>query len=191
MNPTFDIKAEHAAITIILDAMKKMALDIRSGKYIDSYRIVQIFDFLHTFSTNCHYEKEEKILYPALLDFDVPWTAETIHHLVSEHKIALQYMKEMDELFEAYLSGNAQALGSLPSILLKYVDIERNHIKTVDTVLLPLCEKIFDKKNQTAIALKFKEIQDRSVGHDKHLEYFRLLSKLFAEKEVVSESVYL
>lgn len=190
MNPTFDIKAEHAAITIILDAMKKMAVDIRSGRHIDSYRIVQILDFLHTFSENCHYEKEEKILYPALLDFDVPWTVEPINHLVSEHKIAIQYMKEIDELFEAYLSGNAQALDSLPLILVKYAESERNHIRTVDAVLLPLCEKIFDNKKQSAIALKFKEIQDRSVGHEKHLEYFRLLSKLFAEKEVISESVY-
>ena len=191
MNPTFDLKGEHTAIAIILDAMKKMALDIRNGKHIDSYRIVQIIDFLHTYNENCHYEKEEKCLYPALLDFNIPWTAESIDHLNSEHKIAHVYIHEIDHLFEEYLSGNSQSLISLSLSMMKYVELEENHIKIVDSVVLPLCERLFDNKKQLSVSLEFKKIQDHNVGHDKHLEYFRLLSKIYSENEVNHESVYL
>ncbi len=190
MNPAFVIKSEHTAISIILDAMKKMALDIRKGKHIDSYRIVQIFDFLHTFNKDCHYEKEEKCLFPALLEFNIPWTFETINHLTGENKIARAYLKEIDALFEAYLSGNAEALVSLSVRMIEYVELERKHIKTVDGVVLPLCEKVFDAKKRLSVSVEFKKIQDHYLGHEKYLEYYRLLAKISAEKDVSRESAY-
>jgi hemerythrin-like domain-containing protein len=190
MNPTFDIKGEHAAITIILDAMKKLALDMRKGKFIDSYRIVQIIDFLHTFTERCHYEKEEKSLYPALLYHDIPWTVDTINHLVNEHKLALIYINEIDNLFQEYLSGNAQILDSLSSSMIKYVELEKDHIKIVDTVVLPLCDRIFDKNKLKSISCDFIKIQDHNVGHIKHQEYYKLLAMLHSENDVISESVH-
>lgn len=190
MNPTIDIKGEHASITIILDAMKKLAVDMRIGKFIDSYRIVQIFDFLHTFNENCHNEKEEKCLYPALLGYDIPWTADTVSHLVSEHKLAQNFIKEIDTLFQEYLSGNTQIIDNLALSMLRYVELESKHIKVVDNVVLPLCEKIFDAKKRNSISFDFKKIQDRNVGHLKYQEYYKLLQMLNSENDVISESVH-
>ena len=190
MNPTFDIKGEHAAITIILNAMKKLALDMRIGKFIDSYRIVEILDFLHTFSEHCHYEKEEKSLYPALLESDIPWTVDTINHLIAEHAKAQRYINEIDTLFQEYLSGNTLIQGSLSFSMLKYVELEKNHIKTVENVLLPLCERVFDANKLNAIAFEFKKIQNENIGHLKYEEYYKLLAMLNAENEVIKESAY-
>jgi hemerythrin-like domain-containing protein len=190
MNPTFDIKGEHAAITIVLNEMKKLALDMRIGKFIDSYRIVQILDFLHTFNENCHYEKEEKSIYPALLDHDIPWTADVIGHLISEHKVAHRYILEIDKLFNEFLSGNKQILDSLALYMLKYVELEKNHIKIVENVVLPLCERIFDSPKLKSIASDFKYIQNHNVGHLKHQEYYKLLAMLKAEDEVINETIY-
>jgi len=190
MNPTFDIKGEHAAITVILNEMKKLALDMRIGKFIDSYRIVQILDFLHTFTENCHYEKVEKSLYPALLDHNIPWTTDVINHLISEHKVAHNYINEIDHLFHEYLSGNTQILHSLSLNMLKYVELEKNHIKIVENVVLPLCERIFNSDKLKSIAIDFKNIQNHNVGHLKYQEYYKLLAMLKAENAVFSENVY-
>jgi hemerythrin-like domain-containing protein len=191
MNPTFDIKGEHAAITIILNEMKKLALDMRIGKFIDSYRIVQILDFLHTFTEHCHYEKEEQSLYPALLGHDIPWTADVINHLISEHKVAHNYIHEIDTLFQEYLSGNNQILNSLSLSMLKYVELEKKHIKIVENVLLPLCGRIFDADKLKSLAFDFKKIQNHNVGHLKHQEYYKLLAMLkSSETEVVIENIY-
>lgn len=190
MKPIIDIKGEHYAITIILDAMKKLAHDMRIGKFIDSYRIVQILDFLHTFTVQCHYEKEEKCLYPALLESDIPWTADTISHLIEEHKLAHEYINEIDVLFDEYLSGNAQILNSLSLSMMKYIALEERHIKIVDTVLLPLCDRVFDADKLKSISVELKKIQDQNVGHVKHLEYYKFLSLLYAENDVISESAF-
>ena len=190
MNPLLDIKGEHTAITMILDAMKKLASDLRNGKFIDSYRIVQILDFLHTFNLNSHYEKLEKILYPALLGYNIPWTTETINHLISEHETAHTYLKEIDDRFDKYLSGNAQTVESLYASMMKYVRLEENHIKITDNVILPLCERIFDKNKLKSISSDFKKIQDQQVGHDKHMEYYKLLKVVYSESNVNRESAY-
>lgn len=190
MNPTIDIKGEHAAITIILDAMKKLALDMRIGKFIDSYRIVQVLDFLHTFTELCHYEKEEKCIYPALLECDIPWTADTISHLIDEHKLAHDYLIEIDTFFQEYLSGNTKILNSLSSSMIRYAALEQRHIKIVDNVLLPLCDKVFDADKLISVAKDLKKIQDQNVGHEKHQEYYKLLTTIYAESNVIGESVY-
>jgi hemerythrin-like domain-containing protein len=187
MNPLFDIKGEHTAITLILKAMKKLAFDMRNGKFIDSYRIVQILDFLHTFTENCHYEKEEKGLYPALIEQDIPWSVDTINHLIHEHKLAHDYINEIDHLFEEYLSGNTQVLDKLSLSMIKYANLEENHIKIVDNVVLPMCERVFDTDKLKSISVDFKKIQD-GIGHVKHLEYYKLMKMLYIENEVVTEN---
>lgn len=189
MNPTIDIKGEHAAITIVLKAMKKLAFDMRIGKFIDSYRIVQILDFLHTFTENCHSQKEEKSLYPAMLAYDIPWTAATIKHLISENRLAHEYISEIDRYFDEYLSGNTQVLNALSSAMIKYVELEENHIRIVDKVIIPLCDRIFDYKTLARISAEFKAIQDQNVGQLKHLEYFKMLSLLYTEDRIFTKSV--
>jgi hemerythrin-like domain-containing protein len=188
MTPTFDIKSEHAAITIILNAMKKMAGDMRNGRFIDSYRIMQILDFLHTYRESCHAEKEEKCLYPALLANNIPWTVETINHLIREQEKAHRCINETDVLFEQYISGNSQVVHSLAQSMMSYVELESAHIKLIDNVLLPLCDKLFDSKKLKLLSEDFREIQDRRVGQQKHLEYYKLLTLLYAENDVINET---
>jgi hemerythrin-like domain-containing protein len=190
MHPTLDIKGEHASTSIILDTMKKLAVDMCLGKFIDSYRIVQIIGFLHTLNQHSHYEKEEKCLYPALLGYDVPWTADTINHLISEHKLAQTYITEIDTLFEEYLSGNSQITNKLALCMINYVEHEKRHIKILDNVVLPLCEKLFDKSKLKSVSSDFKKLQDQNVGHLNRQEYRKLLSMLNAENEIPSERVY-
>jgi hemerythrin-like domain-containing protein len=189
MNPTTDIKGEHTAITIILEAMKKLARDLRQGKFVDSYRIVQILDFLNTFAVHNHYAKEEKCLYPAMLECEIGWTADTITHLLNEHELAQEYISEIDRLFQEYLSGNAQVADALSVCMLNYVHLEERHIKIVNNVILPLCDIIFSVSQLTSISADLKKIQDRTVGHLKHQEYYQLLSMLYSESGVLSESI--
>ncbi len=189
MNLIHDIRAENTSINLALDAMKKLALDMRIGKFIDSYRIVQVFDFLHTSTLQCRYEKEEKCLYPALLEHEIPWTADTVNHLLSDHKQAHDLIKEIDRLFDEYLSGNTQIIESLSFNMLKYVELEKRHIKIVNEVVLPLCERIFDAEKFHSVTNEPNEKNVQATGKLKRIEYYQLLSMIYSENEVSIESV--
>jgi hemerythrin-like domain-containing protein len=196
MNPTFDLKREHDAMDIVLAAMKKLAHNIREGIHVDLFRIGQILEFLKIYNHKSHHEKEETILFPAILECDIPWTAETINILTNEHLLARHYMNETDYFLHEHLSGNNNAFESLASSMFNYITLEENHIRIENNILLPLADRIFDKKKQETLCMDFKTIQDQEVGHNKNLEYYKLLQKLYSETKTIyaddlmAESVY-
>lgn len=185
MNPTSDIKGEHSAMKIILQAMKKLAYDIRvSINAPDLSRIGQIADFLTIYTIHCHFEKEEKGLFAALIELDIPKVTKTIHHLIAEHNLARGYIGELAGNIEKYLSGEYIPFYRISTNLSDFVALEEQHMRTEDTVILPLCEKLIGVSRLRAISEDFREIQDEQVGHTKHFEYYSLLNQLYSENKL-------
>ena len=191
MNPIFDLRGEHEAMTIILSAMKRIASDIHTNNSVDLFRIGQIIEFLRTFNHNCHHEKEEKILFPALLECNIPWTVDSISHLSKEHSLLHKHLADIDMHLHEYLSGQTLSLETIASDLTKYISLAENHISIENNILLPLAEKVLDKKKQETIFIDFRLIQNTQVGHCKHLEYYILLTKLYSDVKVVYAEDYL
>lgn len=184
MNPIFDLKSEHDAMAIILLAMKKRADDIQYNRQVDLFRIAQIIDFLRTYNDFYHHLKEEKVLFPVLTEYGIPWISETIQNLVNEHVSARVYLNEIEEKMHDYLSGRIRSLEGISFSMKKYVALEENHMKVENEAILPLAEKYMDKKAQDTMYLNFKNIQNQHLGHLKHLEFYILLTKLYAETKV-------
>jgi len=184
MNPIFDLRGEHEAVTIILSAMKKIASDIHKNNSVDLFRIGQIIEFLRTYNHNCHHEKEEKIFFPALLECNIPWTKDAISHLVNEHSVLRKNLSEIDITLQEYLSGRIRSLNSMATCLIKYISLSENHTYTENHVLMPLAEKTLSKNKQEIIFSDFRLIQDNKLGHTKHLEYYILLTKLYSDTNI-------
>jgi hemerythrin-like domain-containing protein len=186
MNPTSDLRGEHSAMQIILLAMKRLVYEIRASAHDpDIFRIGQIVDFLSIYTIHCHYEKEEKGPFAALLELDIPQVTKTIHHLMAEHTLARGYIEELNGNIEKYLGGQYVAFSSIASNLLDFVDLEEQHIRTEDTIIFPYCDKLLDSSKLRSIASEFKIIQNEQVGHAKHFEYYKLLNQLNSENMLV------
>jgi len=181
MNPVFEITSEHETMQIVLDAMHKLANQIRMNGQADLFRIGQILDFLHTYADNLHYEKEEKVLFPAIIDESQPWISKTINRLIQEHKTARNIINEIDKNLRAYLDGKIEALTDLSFFMLQYVELERQHIRIENSIILPICEEMLDRKHLVSITMNFKVIEAEKMNSNKYLEYFRLLNKLSKE----------
>jgi len=181
MNPSIDIQSDHVAMCIILDAMEKRAQEILKKGTVDYFRIGQILDFLHNYTDNLHYAKEERILFPAVMDLTRPWISKTINNLIHEHALARDYIKEIDKNLHLCLTENTQALQDLATVLLKYVELEKNHIKVEDEIVMPLFKRLLDSKKMNGFKFEFKEIPDKKIDHMKYLEYYRLINILSTE----------
>ena len=181
MNPTYDLKGEHDAILIVLSAMKKIASDILHSKHFDLFRVAQIIEFLKTYTDHSHHDKEEEVLFPALIECDVPWIADTIHLLMDEHIIARGYVQAIESNLRDYIEGHAYALENMATGMLNYVALEENHIKVENLSLLPLADRTLSKTKLQYISVDFNHIQKREIGQFKYLEYYILLRKLYAE----------
>jgi hemerythrin-like domain-containing protein len=181
MNPSIDIQSDHVAMSIILDSMEKRAHEILKTGTVDYFRIGQILDFLHNYTDHLHYAKEERILFPAVMDATKPWISKTINNLIHEHALARDYIKEIDKHLHACLTGNNDALRELGSVMLKYVELEKNHIKVEDEVVMPLFKRLMDSSNLEGFKFEFKEMPDKKIDHLKYLEYYRLINILSTE----------
>jgi len=181
MNPSIDIQSDHVAMSIILDAMENRAHEILKDGTVDYFRIGQILDFLHNYTDNLHYAKEERILFPAVLDESKPWISKTINTLIHEHALAREYILEIDKHLHACLTGDTGALQKLGSVILQYVALEKNHIKVEDNVVMPLFKSLLDTNRMEGFKFEFKELPDKKIDHLKYLEYYRLINILSTE----------
>lgn len=181
MNTSIDIQSDHVAMSIVLDAMEKRAYEILNNGNVDFFRIGQILDFLHNYTDHLHYEKEERILFPSVLDENKPWIAKTIDKLIHEHALARDYIIEIDKNLRACLAGDADALMDLASFMLKYVKLETDHIKVEDEIVMPLFKKYMNNNKLTDFNFEFKQIPAGRIDPLKYLEYSRLINILSAE----------
>jgi hemerythrin-like domain-containing protein len=181
MNPSIDIQSDHVAMSIILEAMENRAQEILKNGNVDYFRIAQILDFLHNYANNLHYAKEERILFPAVMDVSKPWIFKTIKNLIHEHTLAREYIKQIDKNLRSCLDGNTNALQDMALVMLKYVALEKNHIKVEDDVVMPLFKKLLDSNKMEGFKFEFKELPDKKIDHLKYLEYYRLINILSTE----------
>lgn len=181
MNPTIDIQSDHVAMSIILDAMEKRAHEILKTGNVDYFRIGQIVDFLHNYTDNLHYAKEERILFPAVAEVSKPWITKIISKLIFEHALARDYIIEIDKNLRACLDGNTDALQVLASWMLKYAELEKNHIKVEDEIVMPLFKRLKDSNKLDGIKFEFKQVPSEKIDHLKYLEYYRLINILSTE----------
>jgi hemerythrin-like domain-containing protein len=181
MNPSIDIQSDHVAMSIILDAMENKAHEIKKTGKVDYFRIGQILDFLHNYTDNLHYAKEERILFPAVSDVSKPWISKTIKNLIHEHTLGRNYIREIDTSLLACLSGCTDALQDLAAFMLKYVELEKNHIKVEDEIIMPMFKMLLESNKLEGFRFEFKEIPARKIDHLKYLEYYRLINILSAE----------
>ena len=182
MYPASDIRGEHSAMKIILLSMKKLVFDIHvSINAPDFFRFDQIVDFLAIFTVRCHYEKEEKGLFAALLELEIPHVTKTIHHLIAEHNLARGYILELGDNIGKYLSGQYVPFLSISKKLSDFIALEEQHMRIEDSIVLPQCEKLLSETKLRTISHEFRVIQDIQVGHAKHFEFYTLLNKLYAE----------
>ncbi len=182
MNSSFDIQSDHVAMSIILDAMEKRAHEILENYVVDFFRIGQILDFLHNYADNLHYTKEERILFPAVLDESKPWISMTIDKLIQEHALARVYISEIDKNLRACLDReDTGALRELAVSMLKYVTLEKNHIKVEDEIVMPLYKKVMKTNKFAGSGFDFKQMPFEKIDRMKYLEYHRLINILSTE----------
>ena len=181
MHPTDDLRGEHTAMKIILHSIKKLILELQSSDSPDLFRISQIVEFLKIYTINCHYEKEEKGLFAALLELEQPHLTKTIEQLIADHSIARRYIEELISNLNKYLIGQYLSIKNISNSFSDFVALEEQHMRVEDTVIIPYSERLLTESRLHTIASDIKLIQDEQVGSENHFEFYKFLNQLYLE----------
>ena len=87
MNAINELIAEHEAVRLTLDILKKIGQHIdATGKIADTEHVEQLFEFFATFVDRCHHGKEEELLFPALEQVGVSREGGPVGVMLNEHQ---------------------------------------------------------------------------------------------------------
>lgn len=102
----------------------------------------EVLAFVSGFADGEHHQREETLLFPALVQAGVPVEHGPIAVMLHEHDLGRQYMQLIRENLEEARTGNAAAASAVFSAATAYSELLRSHIWKEDNVLFPLANRL-------------------------------------------------
>ena len=177
MKATQQLKDEHEGIKIMLNIIEKISLDLKNGKGLDLDHYEKIIDFIKGFADKCHHGKEEDILFPAMVNHGIPGEGGPIAVMLHEHQLGRDFIKSLSTAFEDFKGGNKDAIKSMISNSMGYVDLLRNHIEKENNILFMMADKVLNDSEQSKIFDAFEKLEVEKIGMGKHEEYRQVLEE--------------
>ncbi len=178
MKPTEDLMNDHAAISIVLSIMRKIAEDISSGKGCKYDEVESIIDFLQTFADKCHHGKEEQVLFPALEEAGISRDNGPVGVMLYEHTIGREFISQMIGAMHNKDGHSSRSDNELAESMVQYANLLSNHIMKENHILFPMADKVLDEEKQEEINKQFLNIEENVVGKGVHEKYHRLIHEL-------------
>lgn len=172
-NPIQLLEDEHLIIAKVIAAVPVLADRLEAGQTVDLETLLGAVEFLQIFADKCHHDKEEDLLFPALINKGIPQHGCPIGMLTTEHKRGRVLVKELTDAADTYRSGDPDAKKSVVKSLRELASLYPNHIWKEDYLLFPLTSKVLSLKEQQALYQQFEQVWDlvgRGVHH--RLEQF-------------------
>lgn len=188
MKATQVLRDEHEGILAMLAVVEAAAYRPRDGKSVLPDLMTNAVDFFRDFADKCHHSKEEKELFPTLVEHGLPNQGGPVGVMLAEHAQGRAFIRGMGQAVEKYAAGNASAVSALVDNTLSYVKLLREHIAKENGVLFPMADGILNEHEQGKLYDAFERIEAEEMGAGVHERYHAMIGeyqKLAAEWDQV------
>jgi hemerythrin-like domain-containing protein len=181
MKATEVLMEEHRQIERVLNALEKAAGRLSHGEEVYPRFFSGAAFFTKRFSDRCHHNKEEAVLFPALVENGLPKETGPVAVLLFEHAESRRLNLEMWETIERFQAGDERARDKVIQSTLGYIKLLRQHIYKEDKMLFSMADKVIPANQQEQIYdfLSRKEFDE--MGDELHEKFFGMAERL--EKE--------
>lgn len=159
-HPTDLLVAEHELICCVLTAVEAEADRLNAGAPLDPSFWEGAFDFFAGFADRCHHNKEEVMLFPALIAAGLPLENGPVACLLDEHEDGRRLVRAMRDALGAddrrTLQASARGFGKLL----------RQHIDKENQVLFQMAKRLVkaDAEAQLRAGFERSATADRDTG---------------------------
>jgi len=172
---------EHRVIERVLYALEKAAGRLNRGEDVYLRFFVGTSVFIRDFADNCHYKKEEIVLFPALIECGLSRDSGPIAVMLAEHEAGRQLTQRLRQVTERLQAGDIRARDLVIQCCLEYVNLIRAHIRKEEKVLFPMADKLIPADQQDSIIKAFDRFQPEERGEEFHEKYYGLANRLVQE----------
>lgn len=142
LSPTQQLMEDHELILQVLDLMEKTTEKIAGGGDIQSGPWEYFIQFAQEFSDALHHHKEEKLLFPALLQAGLPSEDGPIPCMLSEHEQGRGYIRNLALALKQYQAGEESARRKIIETSNEYVYLLRQHITKENQILFLMADRL-------------------------------------------------
>lgn len=169
---------EHRGIERMLAAMEREAPLLEAGDASVVGLFEQAVDFLRNFADGCHHYKEERLLFPMLVEHGAANEGGPVGVLLGEHVRGRAEIQAMEAAIQRHRIGDSTALADLAGAARRYVQLLREHIRKEDEVLFPAADRLLTPDEQTRLVSEFDRVELEVMGEGTHERYHRMLDAL-------------
>jgi hemerythrin-like domain-containing protein len=171
MKTTSQLSEDHQEILRALAVLKPAAAAWRKDPRRTDEDCRMLLDFLKTFADRCHHGKEEKVLFPKLMQAGIPMNGGPLGVMFYEHEQGRQFLREMEQALadgqpaEFALSAN------------RYAQLLEDHMAKEDNILFAKAEDVLTSEDDEALFERFNEIENE-LSEETHERFHHMLDTL-------------
>lgn len=158
MQATDSLRGDHEVILEAIDLLGSLCDLLESGQVIDFDHLETILSFIRSYVDHYHHQKEEFVLFPALVGKGFSGEFGPIGCMLHDHEAGRESARKMAEAIDGMKAGRRGAIGSFVSQSRNYIALLRGHILKENTILFPMADRILNSQEQEQIARAFHEL---------------------------------
>ena len=132
------IHSEHQALAAVLQALRFVVDEIRSGRMAPDFRLLAaMVDYITQVPEKVHHPKEDKYLFPVLRRRS-PKAGQLIAALEQQHDEGNRMTAALLQALVHYQSTRAAGFAAFDTLVQRYLDFNWKHLRQEESELLPL-----------------------------------------------------
>lgn len=164
LNPTDQLRREHALILEALAIAKTMAARLRTGQAVEQEDLRAFVEFIRDFADNFHHAGEEEALFPWMAARGGGMVAMPLSCMHAEHEAGRRMLASIDESTD----GLPATAGALADLLTLFVSHLEAHIRKEDMVIFPMASQFGE--DDPALREAFQQARPDATGMEGHYQ---------------------
>lgn len=157
------LSCEHRHIETVIKSLHDAVAALNARQRLNVQKLQTVVEFLRVYADQRHHQREEALLFPALVKRGVPAQGCPIGGLNNELEKGRALVFALDENITAYEQRPSGADSAVQKTLQAIIDLYRKHLWMEDAMVFPMAEKIITETENKELKEKFADL-DRKIG---------------------------
>jgi hemerythrin-like domain-containing protein len=171
MKPIEVLMAEHRVIERVLTALEVGTERLDQGGNVDPGFFIDATNFIRGFADGCHHQKEEGVLFKAMVQAGMPTEEGPIAVMLAEHEQARTFTRGLLDAAQRLQAGDEEDARGYAALL-------RQHIAKEDGILFPMAASVISVSQQTEVEAAFQRLEREDAAEEIPDKYLALAEKL-------------
>lgn len=155
------LEREHLWIGWMAESLEALLARAKAQGVLDEMAY-ELFSLYEVFADGRHQDKEEEVLFPALLTAADDAERALLGQLLSDHENERRHMASMRVNLFGAVHGEPRNLLEFVRSAGEYLDLHRVHMLRENQVLLPMAARLLDDSSDAATAAGFEALEGGS-----------------------------